>query len=99
VALHAIPVADGAPVKTSLLLTLAAERPGALGEVLSELARRGLNLSKLESRPIPGERWAYRFYLDVDGHASSDAFREALGAIRPATSELRVLGSYQKASA
>lgn len=99
VALHAIPVADGAPVKTSLLLTLAAERPGALGEVLSELARRGLNLSKLESRPIPGERWAYRFYLDVDGHASSDAFREALAAIRPATSELRVLGSYPKASA
>jgi chorismate mutase/prephenate dehydratase len=97
VALHPIPVAPGEPVKTSLLLTLAAERPGALGEVLTELARRGLNLTKLESRPIPGERWSYRFYLDVDGHASTDAFREALAGIAPSTSELRVLGSYRAA--
>ena len=65
--------------------------------MLTELARRGLNLTKLESRPIPGERWSYRFYLDVDGHASTDAFREALAAIAPATSELRLLGSYAAA--
>jgi chorismate mutase/prephenate dehydratase len=97
VALHPVPVPPGAPVRSSLLLTLAAERPGALGEVLSELARRGLNLTKLESRPIPGARWSYRFYLDVDGHASTDAFREALAAIAPATSELRLLGSYPAA--
>ena len=97
VALQPIPVPAGEGVKTSLLLTLAAERPGALGEVLTELARRGLNLTKLESRPIPGERWSYRFYLDVDGHASTDAFREALAALAPATSELRVLGSYPSA--
>jgi chorismate mutase/prephenate dehydratase len=98
VALHPVPVAPGVAVKSSILLTLAAERPGALGEVLSELARRGLNLTKIESRPIPGERWSYRFYLDVDGHASTDAFREALAAIGPATSELRLLGSYAAAA-
>jgi chorismate mutase/prephenate dehydratase len=91
---HPLPVAAGRPVKTSLLLTLAAERPGALGEVLTELSRRGLNLTKLESRPIPGERWTYRFYLDVDGHAASEPFREALAAIGSATSDLRILGSY-----
>jgi chorismate mutase / prephenate dehydratase len=94
IALHPLPVPQGGRVKTSLLLTLAAERPGALGEVLTEFARRGLNLTKLESRPAPGSRWAYRFYLDVQGHASEDPFREALLAIRPATAELRVLGSY-----
>jgi chorismate mutase/prephenate dehydratase len=99
VALHPIPVPPGDEVKTSLLLTLAGERPGALGEVLTELSRRGLNLTKLESRPIPGARWSYRFYLDVEGHASTDNFREALDALAGATSELRVLGSYPAAPA
>lgn len=99
VALHPVPVAPGAAVKTSLVLALAGERPGALGDILSELARRGLNLTKLESRPIPGSRWSYRFYLDVEGHASTDAFRAALAAIAPATTGLRVLGSYPAADA
>jgi chorismate mutase/prephenate dehydratase len=98
VALHPMPVEPGAAVKTALVLTLAGERPGALGEILSEFARRGLNLTKLESRPIPGSRWAYRFYLDVQGHASTELFRSALAAIEPATTELRVLGSYPAAA-
>lgn len=97
VALQPVPVPPAGAVKTSLVLTLAAERPGALGEILSEFARRGLNLTKLESRPIPGSRWAYRFYLDVQGHASTDAFRAALAAIAPATTDLAVLGSYPAA--
>jgi chorismate mutase/prephenate dehydratase len=97
-ALHPVPVEPGAAVKTALVLALAGERPGALGEILSEFARRGLNLTKLESRPIPGSRWAYRFYLDVQGHASTDLFRSALAAIEPATTELRVLGSYPAAA-
>jgi chorismate mutase/prephenate dehydratase len=92
-----VPVAPDAAVKTSLVLALAGERPGALGEILSEFARRGLNLTKLESRPIPSSRWSYRFYLDVEGHASTDAFRAALAAIAPATTGLRVLGSYPAA--
>lgn len=96
VALHALPVPPDTRVKTSLLLTLA-DRPGSLGMVLQELARRGLNLTKLESRPIPGDSWSYRFYLDVEGHASSDVFREALDSIRPSTSDLRVLGTYPAA--
>ncbi len=96
VSLHAVPVPPDARSKTSIVLALA-DRPGALGAVLSELARRGLNLTKLESRPIPGDPWDYRFYLDVEGHAASAAFGEAMAAIRPLTVELRVLGTYPAA--
>ena len=89
----AVPVAEGARAKSSLLLVLA-DRPGVLGEILQELARRGLNLTKLESRPIPGNPWSYRFYLDVDGHSSATAFQEALAALAGLTTELRLLGTY-----
>ena len=91
-----VPVPPGAAVKTSLQLELA-DRPGALGEVLSEFARRGLNLTKLESRPIPGKPFRYRFYLDVEGHASSEAFRAALEAAAPHAAELILLGTYAAA--
>ncbi len=94
--LHAVPVAETARVKSSLLLVLS-DRPGALGEVLQELARRGLNLTKLESRPIPGNPWSYRFYLDVDGHASATVFQEALAALGALTTDLRLLGTYPAA--
>jgi chorismate mutase/prephenate dehydratase len=67
--------------------------------VLREFAQRGLNLKKLESRPIPGQPFRYRFYLDVEGHASSDAFRAALAAIAPHTADLRLLGTYPAALA
>jgi len=93
-----VPVAPGAAAKTSLQLELA-DRPGALGEVLSEFARRGLNLTKLESRPIPGRPFRYRFYLDVEGHASSEPFRAALEAAAPHTAELKLLGTYAAAKA
>ncbi len=96
VALHPVRLPPEAPAKTSLLLVLA-DRPGALGELLVEFSRRGLNLSKLESRPIPGDSWRYRFYLDVTGRASTAPFLAALAAIEPLTSELRVLGSYPAA--
>lgn len=94
--LHAAPVPEAAPAKTSLLLALA-DRPGALGEILMRFAARGLSLTKLESRPIPETPWSYRFYVDVLGHASSEAFVHALDEIRPLTTDLRVLGTYAAA--
>ena len=64
-------------------------------------ARRGVNLSKLESRPIPSRPFEYQFYLDIDGHAASEAVTETLREIQSQelTHELRILGTYPKAAA
>jgi chorismate mutase/prephenate dehydratase len=90
------PLAPGVPCKTSFLMVLE-HKPGTLGEMLQRLTLRGVNLSKLESRPIPGQPWQYRFYLDVEGHAASAPLLAALEDIRPLTSYLRVLGTYARA--
>jgi len=94
IARRAAPVAPDVVAKTSLVLTLV-DRPGALGEVLTHVARHGLSLTKLESRPIPSTPWQYRFYLDVLGHAASPAVQAVLGELAALTVELRVLGCYQ----
>ncbi|RKG97893.1 bifunctional chorismate mutase/prephenate dehydratase [Corallococcus carmarthensis] len=96
VARQPTPLAPDVPCKTSLLVVLE-HRPGALGQVLQRLTQRGVNLSKLESRPIPGAPWKYRFYLDVEGHAASASVTAALDDLRPLTSSLRVLGTYPRA--
>jgi chorismate mutase/prephenate dehydratase len=81
------------PAKTSLLLALP-HQPGVLAEVLGILSRRGVNLVKLESRPVPQSPFHYRFYLDLDGNADRDPIRGALAEVGPLTTELRVLGTY-----
>jgi len=97
VAREAVPCAPGSACKTSLLLVLAQSRPGALGELLQEFSRRGLNLTKLESRPLPEAPWRYRFYLDVEGHQDSAEMRDALVGIDHCVEDLKVLGSYPRA--
>jgi chorismate mutase/prephenate dehydratase len=92
-ATHPAACPPGVPVKTSLLLVLA-HQPGALAELLGLVSRRGINMTKLESRPIPSTPWQYRFYLDLEGHAATDPLRSALEEARAHTSELRVLGTY-----
>src|SRR6266852_4045445 len=78
--------------KTSLAMRLA-HRPGALLASLEPFARHGVNLLKIESRPIHGRPWEYQFFIDVE---ASDVARldQALSEVRNATSELRVLGRY-----
>jgi chorismate mutase/prephenate dehydratase len=100
VAREAAPCPPDATCKTSLVL-VTAHKPGALGEVLVAFARRGVNLSKLESRPIPSRPFEYQFYLDVDGHAASEAITETLRDIQShgLTHEVRILGTYPKAAA
>jgi chorismate mutase / prephenate dehydratase len=90
------PVPAGTPARTSLLLAVSHE-PGALASLLGLLAARGINVTKLESRPVPSTPWQYRFYLDLEGHAADDPIRTALDEARPLTTELRVLGTYPAA--
>ena len=79
--------------RTSLVVELRHE-PGALYRALGIFAERGINLTKLESRPLRTERWRYRFYLDFEGHRGEPRVREALERLEQQAIFLRVLGSY-----
>jgi chorismate mutase/prephenate dehydratase len=78
------------PRKTSVILTLRHEQ-GALHGCLDALMRRGLNLTKLESRPSQQAAWLYNFYLDFTGSEGVDEAIEVLRALSP---QLKVLGTY-----
>lgn len=82
--------------KVSLAMRLA-HHPGSLLASLEPFAKHGVNLLKIESRPIHGRPWEYQFFIDVE---ASDVARldKALNEARGATSELRVLGRYIAAS-
>jgi prephenate dehydratase len=92
---EALPCPPGISYKTSLVLVLD-DRPGALREVLACLANRQLNLSKLESRPVPGVPLRYRFYVDLDGHSGSQEIENALTELRGIVADLRSLGTYPR---
>jgi chorismate mutase / prephenate dehydratase len=81
------------PAKTSLVLTTP-HRHGALAHCLDVLADRGLNLTKLESRPVPRRPWEYMFYLDFEGSLADEAAADAVAALRGFCPDLRILGSY-----
>jgi chorismate mutase/prephenate dehydratase len=81
------------PARTALVLDIE-HREGALVRCLSSLARRGINLTKLESRPILGRPWEYRFFLELVGNAASDEVQSALAQLRDQSREVRVLGCY-----
>lgn len=84
------------PSKTSIIFTTR-HKPGALFEVLSELAKRNINLTKIESRPRRNRPWHYLFYLDFAGHEDDPEVREAMLGILKRSSFLKVLGSYPAA--
>ena len=79
--------------KTSLVVTLE-HRPGTLARLLSTFAARGIDLSKIESRPMRGKPFEYLFYVDVVGDARHEPLASALSAIEQDAASLRVLGTY-----
>jgi chorismate mutase/prephenate dehydratase len=81
------------PAKTSLAFVTVHEH-GALARCLDVLARHGLNLTKLESRPLYNSPWQYRFYLDFEGNAADPEVDRALAELEPLTRQMRVMGSY-----
>jgi prephenate dehydratase len=82
--------------KISLAMRLA-HRPGALLASLEPFAKHGVNLLKIESRPIHGRPWEYQFFIDLEA-ADVARLDQALTEVRSTTSELRVLGRYAAAS-
>ena len=94
------PVGNGKDV-TSLLVSLgdeAASHSGALLKMLMPLAERGINLSKIESRPSKKRPWDYYFFLDVTGHYEDAAMKAALAELKKFCPLVKWLGSYPSAS-
>ena len=82
--------------------TLAAttqNRPGSLLGLLTELAVRGIDLTRIESRPIKDRHAEYWFHLDCTGHIAEPAMGEALAALHRRCDRVRFLGSYPRAAA
>jgi chorismate mutase/prephenate dehydratase len=73
------------------------DSPGALHEILKQFADRGVNLTKIQSRPTPGESWQYLFFIEVEGHATDRAIIGAMEEVRRLSKFLKVVGSYQLA--
>jgi len=67
---------------------------GSLYNILSHFIFNNLNMTKIESRPIPGRNWEYRFFLDFEGNLNDGAVKNALRGIREEAQNMRILGNY-----
>ncbi len=86
-------VAPSGRDKTSLVMS-AANRPGAVHDLLAPLARHGVSMTKLESRPARSGLWEYVFFLDIEGHQSDTRVSSALAELKQVAAFVKVLGSY-----
>lgn len=83
--------------KTSLIVELPDDRPGGLLEMLEQFSVRGINLSRIESRPIGDAFGRYRFYCDAQGHVEDKAISEAMMGLHRFSPKVTFLGSYPRA--
>lgn len=86
-------VAPSGKDKTSLAMS-AANRPGAVHDLLVPLAQNGVSMTKLESRPARAGLWEYVFYVDIEGHQSDAKVAAALAQLKQIAAFVKVLGSY-----
>ncbi len=94
--LGTVPRPTGAD-RTSVVAFLADDHPGALMDILGQFAMRGVNLSRIESRPTGEGIGRYCFFIDCEGHVTSPSVGEALMGLRRTCSDVRFLGSYPRA--
>jgi chorismate mutase/prephenate dehydratase len=90
---HALPTGND---KTTLVFSTPHER-GALRRVLEVFDEEGLNLTRIESRPLRGQLWEYAFFTDLEGHRDDPAVQRSLERLRQRGAMVRVLGSYPRA--
>lgn len=84
--------------KTALMFEIA-HRPGTLADAMTIFKRHGLNMTWIESFPIPGSRGRYLFFVELAGHQHDEAVGQAIGELDTLTKRLEVLGSYARMEA
>ena len=79
--------------KISLCLEIPHES-GSLYHILSHFIYNNLNMTKIESRPIPERNWEYRFFIDFEGNLADSAVKNALRGLREEARSMKILGNY-----
>ncbi len=79
--------------RTSLIFATA-HKPGSLYKALEHFAKRSVNLTRIESRPMKNGSWEYFFFVDVEGHQDSSLINEAIESLRGDVEFFKILGSY-----
>jgi prephenate dehydratase len=93
-----LPAGEGSPRKTSLVFSeLGEDHPGALVNALAEFSERGVNMTRIESRPLRSGLGRYMFFCDLEGGIDDAPVAAAMAALRAKAESVRVLGSYPAA--
>jgi prephenate dehydratase len=91
------PLPTGADRTTLVVFPRDTDRPGSLVSILQECSTRGVNLTRIESRPVGSKLGEYHFSIDFDGHVEDASVGEALMGLRRVCADVRFLGSYPRA--
>lgn len=83
--------------KTSIVVSMRQNESGALHAILEPFARRGINLTRIESRPSRDDVWTYVFFIDFEGHQDDPLVRDVMAELAPRMRDVKVLGSYPRA--
>ena len=87
------PVYEKSAAKVSVCFELP-HASGTLYNMLSHFIYNGLNMTKIESRPITGKKWEYRFFVDFEGNLEEPSVKNALRGLAAEANRMRVLGNY-----